>query len=58
MGKVTEGASILGMFIIGALVERWVSISFTPVVSRSRSLLAPISTGPTCPPVLRASSRH
>lgn len=34
MGKITEGASILGMFIIGALVERWVSISFTPVVSR------------------------
>lgn len=33
LGKVTEGASILGMFIIGALVERWVSISFTPVVS-------------------------
>ena len=30
----TEGASILGMFIIGALVERWVSISFTPVVSK------------------------
>ena len=34
LGKVTEGASILGMFIIGALVQRWVSISFTPVVSR------------------------
>ena len=33
MGKITEGASILGMFIIGALVERWVSISFTPAVS-------------------------
>ena len=33
MGKITEGASILGMFIIGSLVERWVSISFTPVVS-------------------------
>lgn len=33
LGKVTEGASILGMFIIGALVERWVSISFTPIVS-------------------------
>ena len=33
MGKVTEGASILGMFIIGSLVERWVSVSFTPVVS-------------------------
>ena len=34
LGKVTEGASILGMFIIGALVKRWVSISFTPVVSQ------------------------
>ena len=33
LGKITEGASILGMFIIGALVQRWVSISFTPVVS-------------------------
>ena len=33
MGKITEGASILGMFIIGSLVERWVSISFTPIVS-------------------------
>lgn len=32
--KVTEGASILGMFIIGALVERWVSIKFTPVVAQ------------------------
>lgn len=33
LGKITEGASILGMFVIGALVERWVSISFAPVVS-------------------------
>lgn len=33
LGKITEGASILGMFIIGALVQRWVSISFTPIVS-------------------------
>ena len=33
LGRVTEGASILGMFIIGALVQRWVSISFAPVVS-------------------------
>ncbi len=31
--KVTKGASILGMFILGALVERWVSINFVPVVS-------------------------
>ena len=33
LGQITEGASILGMFIIGALVQRWVSIVFTPVVS-------------------------
>ena len=32
--KITQGASILGMFIIGSLVKRWVSINFTPVVSR------------------------
>lgn len=32
--RITQGASILGMFIIGSLVQRWVSISFTPVVSR------------------------
>ncbi|MDK1717479.1 PTS system mannose/fructose/sorbose family transporter subunit IID [Dellaglioa algida] len=30
---VTKGASILGMFVLAALVERWVSITFTPVVS-------------------------
>ncbi|HJG36999.1 PTS system mannose/fructose/sorbose family transporter subunit IID [Enorma phocaeensis] len=33
MGKITEGASILGMFVIGSLVQRWVSISFAPEVS-------------------------
>lgn len=31
--KVTKGASILGMFVLGSLVQRWVSISFQPVVS-------------------------
>ncbi|MFX3618520.1 MAG: PTS system mannose/fructose/sorbose family transporter subunit IID [Sporolactobacillus sp.] len=31
---ITRGASILGMFILGALVNRWVSIKFTPVVSQ------------------------
>ena len=34
LGKITEGASILGMFVIGALVQRWVSISFMPIVSQ------------------------
>lgn len=33
LGKITTGASILGMFIIGALVKRWVSMSFTVTVS-------------------------
>ncbi len=32
--KVTKGASILGMFVLGALVDRWVSVSFAPVVSK------------------------
>ena len=31
--KVTKVASILGMFILGSLVQRWVNISFTPVVA-------------------------
>ncbi|MFT8393119.1 MAG: PTS system mannose/fructose/sorbose family transporter subunit IID [Liquorilactobacillus ghanensis] len=31
---VTSLASMMGMFVLAALVERWVSIKFTPVVSR------------------------
>lgn len=31
--KVTKGASILGMFVLGSLIERWVSIDFVSVVS-------------------------
>ncbi|MBS4534492.1 PTS mannose/fructose/sorbose transporter family subunit IID [Clostridium sp. D2Q-14] len=30
---VTKGASILGMFVLASLVQRWVNISFVPVVS-------------------------
>lgn len=30
---ITKGASILGMFILGSLVNRWVSVGFKPVVS-------------------------
>ncbi|MFT8916921.1 MAG: PTS system mannose/fructose/sorbose family transporter subunit IID [Oenococcus sp.] len=33
---VTKGASIMGMFVLAALVQRWVSIRFTPVVSNVR----------------------
>ena len=33
LGKITKGASILGMFVLGALVERWVSINFVIPVS-------------------------
>ena len=32
--KITKGAFILGMFVLGGLVDRWVSINFTPVVSK------------------------
>lgn len=32
--KVTRGASMMGMFVIGSLIQRWVSITFTPVVSQ------------------------
>ncbi|GIN58001.1 PTS system mannose/fructose/sorbose family transporter subunit IID [Lederbergia ruris] len=31
---ITKGASILGMFILGALVNRWVTVQFTPVISK------------------------
>ncbi len=31
--KVTQGASILGMFVLGSLVQRWVSVSFPFTVS-------------------------
>ena len=31
--QVTRGASMMGMFVIGSLIQRWVSITFTPVVS-------------------------
>jgi PTS system mannose-specific IID component len=30
---ITKGASILGMFILAALTQRWVNISFKPIVS-------------------------
>lgn len=30
---ITKGASILGMFVLAALVQRWVNISFAPVIS-------------------------
>ena len=30
---ITKGASILGMFILGSLINRWVVVKFTPTVS-------------------------
>ena len=41
LGKITKGASILGMFVLGALVERWVSINFVKVVSSVTAELEP-----------------
>lgn len=40
LGRITSIASILGMFVIGALVERWVSISFTPTISTLEKVAA------------------
>lgn len=34
MQKITEGASILGMFIMGVLVPRWTTMNFPLVVSK------------------------
>lgn len=31
--EVTKGATILGMFILGSLVNRWVAVKFTPIIS-------------------------
>lgn len=31
--KITKGASILGMFVLAGLVQRWVSINFQPIIS-------------------------
>ncbi|KRL94980.1 PTS system mannose/fructose/sorbose family transporter subunit IID [Limosilactobacillus equigenerosi] len=33
---VSRGAAMMGMFILGTLIERWVSINFTPVVSKTK----------------------
>lgn len=33
---VTKGASILGMFILGSLVNKWVTITWTPVVATTK----------------------
>lgn len=33
--KVTRGAAMMGMFVLGALIERWVSITFTIQVSKT-----------------------
>lgn len=33
--KVTRGASMMGMFVLGSLIERWVTIKFMPVVSHT-----------------------
>ena len=34
MQKLTQGASVLGMFIMGVLVPRWTSMNFPMVISR------------------------
>ena len=45
MGKITEGASILGMFVIGGLVQRLYVYLLLRRSPRSRSLMVRSSTG-------------
>ena len=42
---ITKGASILGMFILGSLVNRWVSVKFAPVVSSVKLVMVPSLIG-------------
>jgi len=35
LGKLTEGASILGLFVMGALVAKWTSINITVVMGQN-----------------------
>ena len=58
LGKITQGASILGMFIIGGLVQRWVNIKFTPVVSSVEQAPGAYMTGQASPVMRRASKPH
>ena len=36
---ITKGASILGMFILAVLVQRWVSINFTTVIFQAKTII-------------------
>lgn len=40
MQKVTEGASIVGLFVMGALIQRWTSIQFPVVISEVQQISA------------------
>lgn len=33
---VTRGASMMGMFVLGGLIDRWVKVNFIPVVSKAK----------------------
>ena len=36
MQDVTRGASMLGMFVLGGLIDRWVKVDFKPIVSTAK----------------------
>jgi PTS system mannose-specific IID component len=40
LNKITKGASILGMFVLGVLIQRWVSVVFTATIAKT-----PLSEG-------------
>jgi len=38
LGRINLGAGIMGMFVVGALVQRWVSIPFSVVISQTEQM--------------------
>ena len=51
--KVTRGASMMGMFVLGALIERWVNIKFTQSFHKPLSKRVVTSNGTSFHQVLK-----
>ena len=55
---ITKGASILGMFILAVLVQRWVNIKFAFDVAKVQLDEKLISIGINCQKDLKVSKKH
>ena len=56
--KVTRGASMLGMFILGALIERWVNIKLPQLFLKLLSKRVVTLNGINFHQVLKAFKKH